>query len=216
MTGGAAVADEGRAKILVVDDDAVLLKMIEVIIGGEYTVTTVSSGADALIYLNQAECPDIILLDIDMPGMDGFETFQHIRTIQSCALIPIVFLTAVSGDEPELKGLSLGAKDYITKPFVRDIFLTRIRLRLEDGKKARALEIMKAEMNEKDSRFEKITSRLSPLERKIAGLVRSGLSNREIADKLGYSYGYVRNTTSIILDKLELHSRRELRELLSD
>lgn len=102
--------------ILIVDDVTTNLRCANDTLREHYQVTLVKSGREALVFL-QKNIPDLILLDILMPGMDGYETFRRIREIPSCAEVPVIFLSADTGSESTKKGLLMGAADYIGKPF---------------------------------------------------------------------------------------------------
>lgn len=113
--------------ILVVDDDTSNLKMASRILSGEkLRVSCLKSGEDAVTFL-QENRPDIILLDIHMPEMDGFETIAAIRKNTATADIPVIFLTADDDSDTEKKGLESGAMDFIKKPFVPEVLLLRVR-----------------------------------------------------------------------------------------
>ncbi|HBN04923.1 MAG TPA: DNA-binding response regulator, partial [Bacteroidales bacterium] len=122
-------------KVLVVDDDIMLLKMAEELLKSEYAVTFAKSGEAAIALITDNYTPDIILLDIDMPKMNGYETLAKLRKISED--IPVIFLTGLSETEFELKGLTSGAVDYITKPFVKEILLARLKIHIETSKKSR-------------------------------------------------------------------------------
>ncbi len=113
--------------ILVVDDDASNLKMASRILSAEQMrVSCLKSGEDAIKFL-QENRPDLILLDIHMPGMDGFETIAAIRENKTTADIPVIFLTADDDSDTETKGLIAGAMDFLKKPFVPEVLLLRVR-----------------------------------------------------------------------------------------
>lgn len=113
--------------ILVVDDDTSNLKMANRILSQEkMRVSCLKSGEDAIKFL-QENRPDLILLDIHMPGMDGFETIAAIRENKATADIPVIFLTADDDTGTETKGLKAGAMDFIKKPFVPEVLLLRVR-----------------------------------------------------------------------------------------
>ncbi|MDR1642138.1 MAG: DNA-binding response regulator [Clostridiales bacterium] len=200
-----------RSLIMVVDDDRALLDMAEKAIGDDYDVTLALSGAQALKILSNGFVPELIVLDIDMPDMDGYETLRRIHEIPPLAEIPVIYLTGLSGSEPELAGLALGAQDYITKPFVRENLLARIKLRLENGRKARQLREIREMSDLEETRFAQATKELTPAEREVARLILRGLGNQEIAAKLHYSMGYVKNMSTLIYEKLEVHNRAGLR-----
>ena len=116
--------------ILVVDDNKLNLAAARRALESEYRVIPVMKGQQALTYLQTGEC-DIILLDINMPDMDGFEVMERIRTMEKFANTPVVFLTADSDAETETHCFKMGALDFITKPFVPDVMLSRIGRILE-------------------------------------------------------------------------------------
>ncbi len=120
-----------KYKILIIDDEEMILSMMEKCLGEEFSVYTAENAKKALELLNVI--PDIILLDINMPEMDGLELCQLIRGHISC---PIIFLTARVTERDVIKGLSVGGDDYITKPFRMDELLARIlaHLRREERK----------------------------------------------------------------------------------
>lgn len=113
--------------ILVVDDDPANLKMASFILGkAQMRVSCLKSGTDALQFL-QKNRPDLILMDIHMPGMDGVETMLAIHENEAMADIPVIFLTADDDSNMEKKGLEVGAMDFIKKPFVPEVLLLRVR-----------------------------------------------------------------------------------------
>ena len=103
-----------KAKILVVDDDKTLVRLMrEALSKAEYEVITASNGIDALQEL-YAKQPDLLLLDVMMPRMDGWETAQRVRQVSH---VPIIMLTAKGEESDKLKGFAAGVDDYVTKPF---------------------------------------------------------------------------------------------------
>ncbi len=117
-------------RILVVDDDIMNLRMAEHILKKSYEVISVSSGREALDFLAQ-DIPDMILLDLHMPEMNGLETMEKIHAIERVSEIPVIFLTADSERETEIKIFKAGAMDYIQKPFLAEVVLRRIGRLLE-------------------------------------------------------------------------------------
>ncbi len=116
--------------ILIVDDIPVNVHILEAMLDREYEVHTALNGIEALS-LAQKHTPDLILLDIMMPDMDGFELYRHLRLIESLRYVPIIFITARDDIHDESLGLQLGAADYITKPFNPDIVKLRVKNNLE-------------------------------------------------------------------------------------
>jgi signal transduction histidine kinase/DNA-binding response OmpR family regulator len=139
----AAIADGVKANILIVDDrDDKLLVFRTVLEELNQSIVTLRSGADALRWLLENDCA-VILLDVNMPGMDGFETAQLIRARPRSAHIPIIFITAYADAMHTARGYSLGAVDYILSPVVPDVLRSKVtvfvqlfNLREQVGKKA--------------------------------------------------------------------------------
>ncbi|MGM0642244.1 MAG: PP2C family protein-serine/threonine phosphatase [Thermodesulfobacteriota bacterium] len=118
-------------KILVVDDNLLNLKLIEKSLSKEgYTIITETDGTRGR-HAAFRERPDLILLDIQMPGETGFEVITHLKNNADTSTIPVIFLTGVSEVTSKLKGFELGAVDYITKPFHSLEVLARVRLHLK-------------------------------------------------------------------------------------
>lgn len=114
--------------VIVVDDDETNLKMAGHILSRAHMrVTAMKSGQALLNYIREREVPDLILLDIKMPGIDGFETLTALRTIDKGRHVPVIFLTADEKEGTEVKGLTLGAMDFIKKPFVPEVLTLRVR-----------------------------------------------------------------------------------------
>jgi putative two-component system response regulator len=116
--------------ILIVDDNRDNLTVIGGLLKGEYHVRVANSGERALQVAVTPPIPDLILLDIMMPGMDGYETLRHLRAMPETRDIPVIFVTAMTADEDEEAGLRLGAVDYVTKPIRPAILSARVRTHL--------------------------------------------------------------------------------------
>lgn len=121
--------------ILIVDDDPWLLRFVKANLEAlHYRVVTAEESSTALELLAQ-ESPDIIVLDIMLPGMDGYQLCQHIRTFST---VPVLMLTAKVEEQDKVKGLQLGADDYLTKPFGIPEFLARVEALLRRSKMSEA------------------------------------------------------------------------------
>ena len=119
-----------RPTVLVVDDTPDNLVLMSGLLKDEYRVKVANSGERALKIAISDSPPDLILLDIMMPEMDGYEVCKRIKAFKQTKLIPVIFLTAMSEVEDETRGLALGAVDYITKPISPPIVLARVRTHL--------------------------------------------------------------------------------------
>lgn len=119
-----------KKRILVVDDTPANVKVLNNFLRDTYRISVAMNGADALEYVRR-EPPDLILLDIMMPGVDGYEVCRKLKEDPRSSAIPVIFITAKRDIADEQKGLELGAADYITKPISPPITLQRIKNHLE-------------------------------------------------------------------------------------
>src|SRR6201993_2248729 len=115
------------ARVLVVDDVPANVKLLEARLSAEYfDVLTASSGAEALQICQRAEC-DIILLDVMMPDMDGFEVCKRLKSNPATHFIPVVMVTALDHPSDRIRGLEVGADDFLTKPVSDVVLIARVR-----------------------------------------------------------------------------------------
>ncbi len=119
-----------RPKILLVDDTPANLMVLGEELQETCEVFVATSGVAALKMV-EADLPDLILLDIMMPEMDGYEVCRRLKANPNTAHIPVIFTTALDAEEDETRGLAVGAVDYITKPFRLPIIRARVRTHLE-------------------------------------------------------------------------------------
>lgn len=140
-----------RLRILAVDDSAINLASIEQELKDEYEVITVNSGRRALKYL-RSEVPDLILLDVQMPEMDGLELLKEIRALKRGFKIPVVMLTAQKDKATFLESTKLGIYDYIVKPFQADALHERI---LRTFKRAGVLPFQPSELKAEFRKLER-------------------------------------------------------------
>lgn len=130
----------GEATILVVDDTPANLSLMSTLLRDTYKVKVANGGERALEIAQSDTPPDLILLDILMPGMDGYEVCRRLKSQASTKDIPIIFLTAMADVENESMGLALGAVDYISKPFNKTVVKARIRIHMQLKRQSRLLE----------------------------------------------------------------------------
>ena len=128
------------SRILVVDDDLMSLEMLMTILSEEYAVLSATNGKEALELISRT-VPDLILLDVVMPEMDGYELFQQIRQLPGLEELPMLFLTCMDEDACESRGLEMGAGDYITKPYNPHIVRLRVKNHLQLAASMRAMEV---------------------------------------------------------------------------
>ena len=134
--------------ILVVDDTPTNLQVLFDLLSEQgYRVAIAKNGETALQRLQSSQ-PNLILLDVMMPGIDGFETCQRLKANPATRDIPVIFMTALSDSVDKVKGLSVGAVDYITKPIQHEEVLARIRVHLQLRSATRIMEQRTNELNQ--------------------------------------------------------------------
>ena len=173
--------------ILAVDDEQMNRFVLEDIIENRYELFVVASGQACLDEVEQ-RVPDLILLDINMPGISGYEVCKILKSKPETNNVPVIFLTAMMKVEDEKKGLQIGAVDYITKPFTESILLARIKTHIELNYTRKLLErnnqVLRQERNyieqiigfmRKDERFDanNLQTLISPLEKSSGDIVLS-------------------------------------------
>ena len=123
--------NSAKKKILLVDDNVIQLEITGLLLESEYEIITAKSGKEALGYLLKGIAPSLILLDIVMPHMDGWETFNRLKAISCLQDVPIAFLTSLKESNEMDRAYAMGAADFIMKPVEKDDLLARVRNILE-------------------------------------------------------------------------------------
>jgi len=183
-----------KKHILVVDDVPANLKYAEQLLGEQYRLTLAVSGAQALKFLTKAE-PDLILLDINMPEMDGCTVLTRLKENPATEKIPVIILTSDADSAMEVKCLALGAVDFIRKPFVTEIMLSRIETQIELNEYRHKLEYL---VDEKTTVIERLQDVMSTC---FAELVES---------RDGTTGGHIKNTTryfSVFIEELAKYDK---------
>lgn len=190
-------------KILLVDDNPKFLEDVLPFYG--YEVKCAHNGVECLEILNSDELFDLVLLDIMMPKMDGWETLKNIRKTPICKDIPVIMLTAVNEDQKMVTGLKIGADDYIVKPFVLPNLLARIEAVLRRSRtnqnKSQKSNVTINQINQ----FNSLTRR----EKDVLLLVTQGENNKSIAEKLVVSEITVKSHLNNIFKKLNVSNRTQ-------
>ncbi len=215
-------------KILVVDDDNILRKVLRNYLEQQgYQVQDASSGTEGLTAF-EAYSPDLIVSDVAMPEIDGFEFCRRLRSKPSGQLVPFIFLSARDDLEDKIQGHSMGADDYLTKPFEMKELLAKIEALLERSRRihseiVRLLQqltersqnvgIVSTEDKSSSSTLERkkpLPLPLTPAEERVFWEVIQGLTNKQISDNLFISPRTVQTHLSSILTKLKLDNRTQL------
>lgn len=194
----------GIASILVVDDNPKFLADALPMYG--YDVTVANDGLEALKILFETEQHfDLVLLDVMMPNLDGWDTLKAIRKNKKTEFIPVIMLTAVSEDQKIVSGLKIGADDYIVKPFILPNLLARIEAIL------RRTQWQKESQPKAEKKLNKSVNIdvLTPKEKEVLTLVAKGASNQEIADKMCVRDVTVKTHLNSIFKKLKVTNRTQ-------
>ncbi|HTK37288.1 MAG TPA: response regulator transcription factor [Pyrinomonadaceae bacterium] len=197
-------------RLLVVDDDVGLLLAVSDTLRAEgYDVMTARRGAEAMIRIAEA-LPDLIISDIRMPGMNGYQLVRNLRSNARTRLVPIVFLTAKDETTDRIAGFRTGVDAYVTKPFEPDELLAIVAGILERVQRTHSdLARLFGEHETANHEFQR-DEKLTGAEWRVAETVARGLSNKEIAAELNLSLRTVEGHISRILDKEGLNNRVEL------
>lgn len=224
-------------KILVVDDDLTLRKILQNSLEQKgYQVISVGSGAEALVQFDR-DIPDLVVSDVSMPEMDGFEFCRQLRSQPSGKLIPFIFLSAMGELDDRIQGHTIGADSYLTKPFEMKELLANIEALIERSRRVHAeivhlieqLASFQASSNpaielhtsrttaEIDPHNAKSTSNsapeplpLTPAEERVFWETIQGYTNKQISQRLFISPRTVQTHLSNILNKLNLSNRTQL------
>lgn len=138
--GDRIVNKEERAKILIIDDEKVNIDILVGLLKPDHHIVAAKSGDQAFRRLDAPPLPDLILLDVTMPGMDGFEVCRRIKAREETAGIPVIFLTARTTSEDIVAGFKAGAVDYVTKPFRPEELTARVNTQLRLHRTIKTLE----------------------------------------------------------------------------
>ena len=201
-----------NAKILVVDDERILRMVVKRQLEFQgYQVRDASSGAEALSTIEE-NLPDVIVSDVMMPEMDGLEFCRRVRSSKEGQLVPFIFLSSKGELDDRIVGLSMGADDYLIKPFEVRELLAKIEAQLERSRRiSKEMKKIKQEYAAKKSSAEEPEPLpLTPAEERVFWEVVQGLTNKQISDRLFISPRTVQTHLSNILGKLNLENRSQL------
>lgn len=195
---------DGIASILIVDDNPKYLK--DALPMYAYDVTVAEDGLEALKLISEkGDSFDLILLDVMMPNMDGWDTLKAIRSNKKVKYIPVIMITAVSEEQKVVSGLKIGADDYVVKPFILPNLLARIEAVLRRSNWQKESLPKQEKVLNKDVNIDVLT----PKEKEVLALVAQGASNQAIADKLFVRDVTVKTHLNSIFKKLKVTNRTQ-------
>ncbi|WP_078392562.1 response regulator transcription factor [Shouchella patagoniensis] len=192
--------------VLIVDDDPLVRQSLKLLLDKEndlHVIALAANGKEALRHCEK-KVPDAILMDIRMPVMDGIECTKRIK--EEWPHVYVMMLTTFKDEKNIRRALQVGASGYLLKSSDAENMATQLRA-LHSGGSVLDKSVLNQLLHfDKHAHLQELTDR----EKQIVSCVGEGLSNKEIADKLYLSTGTVRNTLSVILEKLELRDRTQL------
>jgi len=183
--------------ILVVDDSSLNLESAQKFLGKEYRVAAANSGANAFKYLERKK-PDLILLDINMPEMDGFQVMEQLQSDERLAQIPVIFLTADNDPETETRCFASGAVDFVKKPFLPDVLSSRVQRTLELQQYRSNLEAM---VQEQAEIITERTRRISEIQEQVIMSMAALIESRD--NSTGRHVKNTKNYVRMIADELK-------------
>ena len=192
------VEDHKKSSILLVDDTTANLEILVAFFTKQgFTVSVAVDGESALEQLNQDQ-PDLILLDVMMPGIDGFETCRRLKAKKETADIPVIFMTALSETMDKVKGFSLGAVDYVTKPIQHEEVLARVNTHLTLRSLQREMEKVNEQLEQRvTERTSELRSALSEVEQLKSRLHDENIYLQEEI-KLSHNFGEIISQSQVM------------------
>jgi putative two-component system response regulator len=206
-----------KKTVMIIDDDIETMKLMKIQLETLYNVIDFGSGEEALLYLegpvqekssDGVVLPHLILLDIVMKGMDGYEVLNRLKGNERLKMIPVVFLTGMTDEMSECKGLEMDVVDYLKKPVASKVLFARVQ---------HYIDLYSENENKGKLDEDKLKSLVSPLSEReldVARLMAEFRSDREICDILYISMPYAKKLVSAVKEKLELEKRGDIRRYL--
>lgn len=195
-------------RLLLIDDDPNLILLVKDYLEFRgYEVITAENGREALEVL-ETDVPDMIVCDVMMPEMDGYDFVSNVRENERTSWIPVLFLSAKGQAQDRVKGLNVGADVYMVKPFEPEELVAQVEASLKQAFRQRQ---QSTEGTDNESKIQvPFDVHLTQTEMKVVQFVARGLANKNIADELNVSQRTVESHVSNMLGKTGLHNRTEL------
>ncbi|MER3435837.1 MAG: DNA-binding response regulator [Leptolyngbya sp. ERB_1_1] len=196
-------------RLLLIDDDPNLILLVKDYLEFRgYEVVTAENGREALEVLEQ-DLPDMIICDVMMPEMDGYQLVSNIRQDPKTSWIPVLFLSAKGQSQDRVKGLNIGADVYMVKPFEPEELVAQVESSLKQA--SRLIQHKDAKGGDNAPKIQvPFDVELTPTELRVVQFVARGMANREIAEELNVSQRTIESHVSNMLGKTGLHNRTEL------
>jgi len=228
-----------KLSVLIIDDDPNNLKVVvDTLIAYGFRVLVARTGERGLQRAERLS-PDLILLDVNLPGIDGFEVCRRLRTNELTRRSPVIFMTAHAGEDDKIRGFDVGAVDYVTKPVSERELLARLRTQIEVRDLSEEIESQRRLIADQAEQIAELRARLraqsdapsdapsetprlprvnpfeglSKRQRQVVALLVAGRANKEIAYELSLSQTTVSTHRARILDRLGIEGLSELVKL---
>lgn len=186
-----------KGKVLVIDDEYKIRSLVELyLLENEYEVVLADTGTAGLQAI-ELDCPDVIVLDIVLPDMSGFEVCKRIREHRE---VPVIYLSCLQESETIITGLDFGGDDYLTKPFDPNVLVARVNALLRRAKGTNLAGQIK-----KERYYEQLTYQ----ESRILQWIEKGYTNKEIASKLDLTEGTIKMYNHALFQKLQVKNRTQ-------
>lgn len=200
--------DVTETKILIVEDDTDIRELVRLYLCREkFQVFEAKNGAEAL-QLQQTVQPDLLLLDILLPDMDGYEVCKEIRLTSN---VPVIFMSCKMDAQDIITGLQIGADDYVTKPFDPEVLIYRVKAKLRryHSHHQPPQPISQGPDREQTSLLQEMIEPLTKREMEILSLIEIGFTNQEIAAHFHISVGTVKGYNNQLFSKLRVRNRTQ-------
>lgn len=198
-----------RKRVMIIDDDDETRSLMKQQLGVLYDVKGFPSGESALEFMGDGkELPQLILLDITMNGMNGYEVLERLKADEKLKRIPVVFLTGMTDEVSECKGLEMDVVDYLKKPVASKVLFARVQHYLD----LYAENLNKGQLDE--SKLADLIEPLTERELEVARLMAEFRSDREICDILYISAPYAKKLVAAVKEKLGLEKRGDIRRYI--
>ena len=166
-----------KSRILIVDDEAINIQVLEATLRSDYEIDSAAGGREALRKAKECQ-PDLILLDVMMPGLNGFEVCRTLKADETLAHIPIIFMTALDSGDGEMEGLEAGGIDYLTKPVHIGMVRLRVRNHMELVRSRHTIVAQRDLLAQQNKELESTLARIKRLE----GIIPICMYCKEIRD----------------------------------